>query len=172
MRPVKGSPKGPKNLWLNLDSIDDLRTALEQGKTPDDVCLRSEVADQIQKFVEGAYLLGFNPLPHLRECFPRFHWDFMEIPAKASKPQRTRLRERMVATVDLFWDALGPQSDHDHYVTAHIPHRSKALSIYGTCSFHELATRYHELDYVEELQMHKANDVSEPDGQHPTTGEM
>ncbi len=58
----------------------------------------------IALFIVGSYELGFNPLPHLREIFPSFNWEFHEVDALSGKKWLPAIKA-LVDQADYFWPA-------------------------------------------------------------------
>lgn len=70
--------------------------------------------DDIQLFIAGAYEVGSNPLPHLRQVFSSFNWKFHAVDPLS--PTWLLDVEKAVAQSDYFWPAC--KESEQWFVTA------------------------------------------------------
>ena len=83
---------------------------------------RVGVYSEIEHLVQSCFRFGVNPLPRLREIFPRFEWNFYDLTkltgfGKKNQPYDDALK-KVISGSDMFWKA------GDLYVAARAVHHT------------------------------------------------
>ena len=90
---------------------------------------RDDIFDFIQRFAEGSYWVGFDPIPHLQKVFPSLDWEYYELPDTDEKTKVAMLEE-VVRNSDFFWPVAGPANPED-WLIARKRGEQKRLSFCG-----------------------------------------
>lgn len=91
----------------------EMEKALSDGDNFD--FTRDDILDMIQHFVESSHFIGFDPLPHLQSTFPKFEWQYYELPDVDEETQAAMLEE-IVGKADFFWPVAGGANAEDWLV--------------------------------------------------------
>lgn len=113
--------------------------ALEFGEAEEDGegYTRKEVAKDIQSLVEACFMFGLNPLPRLRQLFPRFAWQHHDI-SGLNDDECDRARRRIISNSDIFWEVEHTLSYT--FVTAAVlgEKHGVPMALYGSSTFAKL----------------------------------
>lgn len=124
---------------------------------------RGGVAEELGGLIYPCYMLGLNPLQHLRRVFPSFVWcfhDFYLERGTKTNPHLDRATKQMVANADIFWQVN--DFDTHCFITARLnSQKQPPMMFYGNKSFKKLSEDPSSINAVEWVRSIGGQDIGE-----------